>query len=128
VKIFLDCFPCFLRQALEAGRIAGADEGTQREVLERVMETLLDLSSEETPPQIGSMIHDVIRKATGNSDPYREIKRRHNEQALGMEEELAGFISRISFSPVGRTQAGRRGESHRHGPRANVEGHEGYIP
>ena len=49
VKIFLDCFPCFLRQALEAGRIAGADEGTQREVLERVMETLLDLSSEETP-------------------------------------------------------------------------------
>jgi len=99
VKIFLDCFPCFLRQALEAGRIAGADEGTQREVLERVMETLLDLSSEETPPQIGSMIHDVIRKATDNSDPYREIKRRHNEQALGMEEELAGFIAG-SVSPL----------------------------
>jgi hypothetical protein len=39
------------------------------------METLLDLSSEETPPQIGSMIHDVIRKATvtatrtGNKTP-----------------------------------------------------------
>ena len=93
VKIFLDCFPCFLRQALEAGRISGADEETQRAVLDRVMKRLLNLSGEETPPQIGSMIHDTIRKATGNNDPYRDIKRRHNEQVLDMEEELAGFIT-----------------------------------
>ena len=99
MKIFLDCFPCFLRQALEAGRISGADEETQRAVLIRVMKRLLDLSTGETPPQIGSMIHDIIRKATGNSDPYREIKHRHNEQVLAMEEELAGLITG-SASPL----------------------------
>ena len=99
MKIFLDCFPCFLRQALEAGRISGADEETQRAVLHSVMIKLLDTSRQETPPQIGNMIHDTIRKATGNSDPYREIKRGHNEQVLGMEEELTALIAG-SVSPL----------------------------
>jgi len=99
VKIYLDCFPCFLRQALEAARISGADEDTQRAVMNRVMIKLLDISRQETPPQIGNMIHDTIRKATGNSDPYREIKRRHNEQVLGMEEELTAFVN-DSSSPL----------------------------
>ncbi len=92
MKIYLDCFPCFLRQALEAGRIAGADEKTQRTVMDRVMARLLDISEKETPPRIGDMIHDTVRSVTGNSDPYREIKRRHNEQVLAMEEELSGLI------------------------------------
>ncbi|MBW2595309.1 MAG: DUF89 family protein [Deltaproteobacteria bacterium] len=99
MKIFLDCFPCFLRQALEASRISGADEETQRDVLNRVMAKLLEINREETPPQIGSMIHSTIREATGRSDPYREIKRLHNEQVLDMEENLAGLIDGSS-SPL----------------------------
>lgn len=99
MKIYLDCFPCFLRQALEAGRIAGADEKTQRTVMDRVMARLLDISEKETPPWIGEMIHDTVKRVTGNSDPYREIKRLHNEQVLAMEEELSGLIS-VSVSPL----------------------------
>jgi uncharacterized protein with ATP-grasp and redox domains len=26
MKTYLDCYPCFLRQALDAARMAGADE------------------------------------------------------------------------------------------------------
>ena len=99
MKIFLDCFPCFLRQALEASRISGADEKIQRDVLNCVMAELLEISREETPPQIGSMIHRTIREATGKDDPYREIKRLHNEQVLDMEENLAGLIDGSS-SPL----------------------------
>ena len=99
MKIFLDCFPCFLRQALEASRISGADEETQRDVLNCVMAKLLEINREETPPQIGSMIHNTIRKATGKNDPYRDIKRLHNEQVLDMEENLTGLIDGSS-SPL----------------------------
>jgi len=99
VKIYLDCFPCFLRQALEASRIAGAGKETQRAVMDRVMARLLDISEKETPPRIGSMIHDTVKRVTGNSDPYREIKRRHNEQVLDMEEELTALITGSS-SPL----------------------------
>ena len=63
------------------------------------MAKLLEISREETPPQIGSLIHSTIRKATGKSDPYRDIKRLHNEQVLDMEENLTGLIDGSS-SPL----------------------------
>jgi len=61
------------------------------------MTKLLELNDGETPPQIGSMIHSTIREATGRSDPYREIKRRHNEQVLDMEDYLTGLINKSSL-------------------------------
>jgi len=57
------------------------------------MTTLLtDISEETTPPQIGSMVHEAIREATGNLDPYREIKKNHNEAVLEIETDLAKLI------------------------------------
>ncbi len=100
LEIFLDCFPCFLRQTLEAGRIAGADEKTQREVLNSVMRALLEVSQESTPPEIGWLIHKTIREATGNLDPYKEIKKSHNEQVMRIEADLVNFINESSFSVI----------------------------
>ncbi|KFD40888.1 hypothetical protein HY02_07355 [Peptococcaceae bacterium SCADC1_2_3] len=99
MKIYLDCYPCFLRQALEASRIANADEKTQREVLTSVMKVLGNVSQEATPPQIGWLIHKTIREATGNPDPYKEIKQSHNELVLEIEPDLFNFINKSS-SPV----------------------------
>ncbi|MBT8489667.1 MAG: protein-glutamate O-methyltransferase family protein, partial [Deltaproteobacteria bacterium] len=80
MKISLDCFPCFLRQALEASRISGADENEQKKVLNSIMSTLLTVSPDITPPQIGWLIHSTIREITGNPDPYKKIKTFHNDQ------------------------------------------------
>lgn len=99
MKISLDCFPCFLRQTLEAGRISGADEKTQREVLNSVMRVLQNLPEERTPPQIGRLIHKTIREAAGNPDPYKEIKQDHNERVLKMETDLTNLVNESS-SPL----------------------------
>lgn len=37
MKTYLDCYPCFLRQALEAARMAGLDENRQYRVLQKVL-------------------------------------------------------------------------------------------
>jgi len=64
------------------------------------MTTLLtDISEETTPPQIGWLVHRTIREATGNLDPYREIKRTHNEAVLRIETDLADLIN-DSSSPL----------------------------
>jgi uncharacterized protein with ATP-grasp and redox domains len=60
---------------------------------------LTDISEETTPPQIGWLVHKTIREATGNLDPYREIKRDHNEQVLRIETDLADLID-DSSSPL----------------------------
>lgn len=99
MEISPDCYPCFLRQSLEASRIAGADEKLQEKVLLSIMRALLDMSQMDTPPHIGWLIHRTVREVTGNPDPYKEIKKFHNEEMLKMEAELVGLINESS-SPL----------------------------
>ncbi|MGQ9509759.1 MAG: hypothetical protein ACUVTN_10220 [Thermodesulfobacteriota bacterium] len=40
----LDCFPCFLRQALDAVRMVTQDERIQRKTLDAVFSILLNVS------------------------------------------------------------------------------------
>ncbi len=84
MKAYLDCYPCFLRQALEAARMAGADEEGQRTILERVLEVLQGVSLSATPPQISHQVHRIVRQETGARDPYRAAKARSTEEALAL--------------------------------------------
>lgn len=84
MKTYLDCFPCFVRQALEASRMAGADEALQHRVLLRTMEHLATMGGSETPPEIGYLIHRMVRQSTGVDDPYRDLKAVSTTQALAL--------------------------------------------
>jgi len=82
MRTYLDCFPCILRQTLEVARAATTDERQHRELLNRVMALLQELHLEVSPPEIGQVVHRLIRETTGNPDPYADQKRRQNETAL----------------------------------------------
>ena len=56
------------------------------------MKLLCNLPDEHTPPQIGKYIHRTIREITGNPDPYKRIKRDHNQQVLEMEANLTALV------------------------------------
>lgn len=88
MQTFLDCIPCFVRQALEAGRMVTDDEAVQERVLRRVLRMVQDFSRSEPPARLGRDIHAAIREETGERDPYKEIKERYNRLALGMYERL----------------------------------------
>jgi len=93
VKIYLDCYPCLLRQALESARVSTEDEGRQRDVLIRVMALLADLRPGLTPPQLAQAAHRMVRELTGNADPYAEIKRHYNEKALELLPACRRWVS-----------------------------------
>jgi len=42
MKTYLDCYPCFLRQALEAARMAGARERIQHTLTDKEMRLAYD--------------------------------------------------------------------------------------
>ena len=71
----LDCFPCFLRQALEATRMATKDEEIQRKVLNSVLSILSNISIYSSPPEIALLVHQRVKAITGNLDPYKEAKK-----------------------------------------------------
>jgi len=96
VRIYLDCYPCFVRQAIEAARLTGADEAGQLAVLHCVLEALQHVEPGSTPPEMGGHIHRLIRAQTGNSDPYREVKARNTEEALAVYPRLKQLVSKAT--------------------------------
>ena len=93
MKTYLDCFPCFLRQALEAARMAGADEKRQRMMLDSTMALLRDVPLESTPPEIGNQVHCIVRQLTGNGDPYAAVKAESTKEALRLYPRLRAWAA-----------------------------------
>ena len=88
----MDCYPCFLRQALDAARQAGVDDFQQRAVLDRVLEALRQIEPAATPPEIGDRVHRIVRQVAGSGDPYREAKAASTRQALALYPRLKVLV------------------------------------
>ncbi|MCC6029433.1 MAG: ARMT1-like domain-containing protein [Candidatus Korarchaeum sp.] len=86
-----DCIPCFLRQVVNALRLSSIDdseiERAQREVMAYLLSSEWDLS----PPEIDYVVQRIIRSYAGG-DPYREVKRRSNDEALSIYGECKGIV------------------------------------
>jgi uncharacterized protein with ATP-grasp and redox domains len=97
MRTYLDCYPCFLRQALEAARLAGADERQQQAVLDRVLDVLKQFSCKtgpsSTPPEIGDRVHRIVRQEVGGGDPYRAAKEASTRQALALYPRLKVLLT-----------------------------------
>jgi damage-control phosphatase, subfamily I len=74
MKIYLDCYPCFLKQALQAGRFVTKDEEVLKDILDAVASTVPSIPKDATSPMIGAVIHRIVRDITGEDDPYRQVK------------------------------------------------------
>ncbi len=92
MRTYLDCYPCFLRQTLAALRLVTNREEEQKRILDLVMEALPTLPLAYSPPRIAKTVYEIITRETGVEDPYREIKRTSNRQALAALPELTSII------------------------------------
>ena len=96
MRTYLECYPCFFKQALEAARLAGADEVGQKCVLDEVARALPEIPLETSPPEIARVIHGIIKRVTGKDDPYIAVKEKSNRLALGFLHRLKDRVSRSS--------------------------------
>jgi uncharacterized protein with ATP-grasp and redox domains len=92
MKTYLDCFPCFLDQALRAGRIVIKDEKEIKRLLDEVGAMLSSIPLESTPPESGRLIYQKVSEITGIPDPYKDIKRESTEEALALYPYLKDQI------------------------------------
>ena len=94
MKTYLDCIPCFFKQALEASRIAGASQETQKKIFDKLSENLSRISLSSSPPEMGRVIYGLVREITSKKDPYKKIKDKSNKLALKLYDRLKHKISR----------------------------------
>lgn len=93
MRTYLECVPCFLRQALDAARMVTDDAAVHERVVRETLGLVAKMPFDHSPPWMGQQIHRLLREATGNPDPYRELKRRANAFALELYGSLKQRIS-----------------------------------
>lgn len=94
MKTFVECVPCFLRQALEAAQLATHDDWVQSRIVRRVLSEAAEFSFELSPPHMGQIIHRIVRQESGNNDPYQQEKARLNRLAHDLCQTLKLDVSR----------------------------------
>lgn len=87
MKVHLDCFPCFFKQAIIAARLGTKDEELQAAVLKGVTDEIKATDMSKPPAHSTTFMHRKIRQLLGK-DPFKDIKSEYNRAALGLYPEL----------------------------------------
>lgn len=93
MRTYLECIPCFFKQALEAARIAGADESLQKRILSQLAKKIPDFSLATPPAETGQVIYALVKKLTRKQDPFIKLKEKSNRLALKLYPELKKKVS-----------------------------------
>jgi hypothetical protein len=93
MQTYLDCYPCALRQALQASQMAGATPEQKKQVIQATLKILQDLPDGATPPEIGTQVHAIVRELTGHQDPYHQVKAESTQKALSLLPKLRQLVA-----------------------------------
>lgn len=88
MKARLECIPCLLRQASEAVRMSADDNVVREETLREVMDYLLRENWDKIISELATKVHRIVKKNTGNKDPYKQLKEKYNKAASKLYPEL----------------------------------------
>ncbi|MDD5115968.1 MAG: ARMT1-like domain-containing protein [Candidatus Omnitrophica bacterium] len=94
MRVYLDCIPCFFRQALEGARIVRVSPKRQKKIIDEFAVKIPGIPFSSSPPEIARVGYAILKKISSVSDPYKEIKRRSNRMALGLLPKLENKVVR----------------------------------
>jgi hypothetical protein len=92
MKTQIECFPCFLRQAVIALRQLDGLQDLHREIFQDVLSIMQKADMSKPPAYTTTFIHRAIRDRLGQ-DPFKKIKSDYNTIAMGLYPELKNKVS-----------------------------------
>ena len=93
MKTYLDCIPCFFRQALEGSRIVRVTPKQQKQIIDEFARKIPKISLEASPPEIARIGYALLKKISPNGDPYKDIKQKSNRIALRLLGKLRNKVN-----------------------------------
>ncbi len=105
------CASCLIGRAMKEIKRATDDPEIQMKAIKAVIKLMAELFDEnQIPAFLGTERDRLIKRITGNPDPYREVKKFSNQKALEvlpiLEEELSGMDEEEAFSAACRYAVG----------------------
>ncbi|RKY37298.1 MAG: hypothetical protein DRP78_01420 [Candidatus Omnitrophota bacterium] len=94
MKTYLECIPCFFKQALEAAVMAEADQKTQKLIFDELCLAVREFDLEASPPEMGRVIYNLVQMHTLGGDPFKKRKEQSNQLALSIYKQLQEKVSK----------------------------------
>ena len=92
MKAHLACIPCLLRQALDAIKMSSPDVAIRDRAVRQVLNYISNTQWDKTTPELATNVHRIIKKVTGSSDPYSQLKKKYTLAVLKLYPELAAVV------------------------------------
>ncbi len=99
MKTYLECIPCFVKQALFAARAAVDDETKIKEVLDRIGMLISEIPLHHSPPETSREIYRTVREITGVNDPFANLKAESIKKAIALYPSLKQMVA-VSANPL----------------------------
>ena len=99
MKTYLECIPCFVKQALFAARAAVDDEEKIKEVLDRIGTLISEIPLHNSPPETSREIYRTVREVTGVNDPFANLKAESIKKAIALYPSLKQMVA-VSANPL----------------------------
>jgi uncharacterized protein with ATP-grasp and redox domains len=94
MKTYIDCVPCFFRQAIEASKMAGVSKIKQKNIIDELAGLLRKMPFDMSPPEAARLIYKIVHKYAQKKDVYKKIKDKSNLLGLQMYERLKNKVLR----------------------------------
>lgn len=120
MKPHLECVPCFLRQASEAIMMSTDDEVVREEALREVMSYLVYEEWGKAIPELGTNVHRIVKRVTGNKDPYKQLKDECNETASKLYPKLEPAVKNSNDPLLTAAKIAIAGNAIDFGPRIEI--------
>lgn len=120
MKVHLECIPCLLRQALEATKMSTTDEVVRENSLREAAIYLLNEKWTKILPELGTNVHRIVKRVTGNIDPYNQLKEKYNYVALELYPKLKVIVENSEDALLAAVKVAIAGNVIDFGPKVTI--------
>jgi len=92
MKLHLECVPCYIRQALEAAKMATSDSKLHEQILRESLIAASEFDADGIGFVLQAKIKKILEKILPAMDPYREVKEKYNRITLELTDNLKEII------------------------------------
>jgi len=106
---------------LEALDMSTNDEDIREKTLREVMSYLLREKWNKNTPELGTNVHRIVKRITGNSDPYEKLKEKYNRLASDLYPKLKQIVKSSEDPLLTAAKIAISGNAIDFGPRTEID-------
>lgn len=94
IKMTYDCIPCAIGSLLKLFKNGVVPQSKQDESVRALLKYLSEIDLNQSPPELGREMHELIRHVIDNPDPYYQIKQKYNLDLLEKYPTFKDVVNR----------------------------------